>query len=90
MLFQDQRLGISEQRLPDSWTTISQHLPPQWIEDALSTTGVATVRKGRLPMEQVTWLALGIALMQARPRLGASPLKWLVETREDPSDSTVE
>ncbi len=66
MSLQDQLLEISEQSIPDSWTAISRHLPPQWIEDALSETGVATVRKRRLPMEQVIWLVLGIALMRDR------------------------
>lgn len=41
-------------------------LPAQWIEQALQATGVATLRKRRLPMEQVVWLVLGIALLRDR------------------------
>jgi hypothetical protein len=31
----------------------AQHLPYEWIEQALQATGTATVRKRRLPAEQV-------------------------------------
>lgn len=66
MLLQEQLLLTQECAVPDSWTVIGQHLPVQWIEEALAATGVATLRKRRLPMEQVVWLVLGIALMRDR------------------------
>lgn len=40
-----------------------------WIEEALAATGTATVRRRRLPAEQVIWLVLGMALMRDRPIL---------------------
>ncbi len=40
---------------------------PQWIEEALEATGTATLRKRRLPAEQVLWLVLGMALYRFRP-----------------------
>jgi len=33
-----------------------------WIEEALEATGAATIRRRRLPAEQVVWLVLGMAL----------------------------
>ncbi|WP_211234003.1 transposase domain-containing protein, partial [Chitinilyticum litopenaei] len=48
------------------------HLPQQWIEQALQHTGVATLRKRRLPMEQVVWLVLGIALLRDRSILNVA------------------
>lgn len=87
---------------------IRRHLDPTWIDAALDATGTATLRKRRLPAEQVVWLVLGMALyrrtpindlvdrldlvlpgnakgmagsavVEARARLGADPIKWLFE-----------
>lgn len=41
-------------------------LDPEWIEQALKATGAASVRRRRLPAEQVVNLVLGIALMRNR------------------------
>lgn len=41
-------------------------LDPEWIEQALRATGTASVRRRRLPAEQVVNLVLGIALMRNR------------------------
>ena len=43
------------------------HLNPEWIEQALHVSGVASLRRRRLPAEQVVWLVLGMALMRDRP-----------------------
>ena len=40
---------------------------PEWIEQALTATGTATLRTRRLPAEQVLWLVLGMALYRGRP-----------------------
>lgn len=40
------------------------HIDPTWIEEALAVTGTATVRRRRLPAEQVLWLVVGMALMR--------------------------
>lgn len=40
---------------------------PEWIEEALQATGTATVRRRRLPAEQVLWLVVGMAMMRDRP-----------------------
>lgn len=42
-------------------------IDPAWIEEALEATGTATLRRRRLPAEQVLWLVLGMALYRNRP-----------------------
>ena len=41
-------------------------LDPEWIDQALAATGTATLRRRRLPAEQVVWLVLGMALHRNR------------------------
>jgi hypothetical protein len=52
---------------PDSLETFRAHLDPAWIEAALQATGTATLRRRRLPAEQVVWLVLGMALLRDEP-----------------------
>lgn len=40
---------------------------PEWIDAALAATGTATIRRRRLPAEQVIWLVLGMAIYRQRP-----------------------
>jgi hypothetical protein len=42
-------------------------IDPDWIDRALEATGKATLRRRRLPAEQVIWLVLGMALYRHRP-----------------------
>lgn len=46
---------------------LRQSINPEWIEGALAATGTATIRRRRLPAEQVIWLVLGMALYRQRP-----------------------
>ena len=39
-------------------------LDPEWIEEALLATGTATIRKRRLPAEQVVWLVIGMCIFR--------------------------
>lgn len=39
-------------------------LDPEWIEEALTATGTATIRRRRLPAEQVVWLVIGMCLFR--------------------------
>ncbi|HEU4402275.1 MAG TPA: IS4 family transposase, partial [Candidatus Polarisedimenticolia bacterium] len=41
-------------------------IDPEWIDEALEATGTATLRRRRLPAEQVIWLVLGMALYRDR------------------------
>ncbi len=51
----------------DTFSTFETHIDPDWIDEALTATGVATLRRRRLPAEQVIWLVLGMALLRDRP-----------------------
>lgn len=51
---------------PGNYTTFRRHIDPAWIEEALATTGTATLRRRRLPAEQVVWLVIGMALVRDR------------------------
>lgn len=52
---------------PQEFENFRRHLDPTWLEEALSKrTGTATVRKRRLPVLQVIWLVLGMALLRNR------------------------
>lgn len=65
------RLGgrvIVEQELAEgAFDRIRASIDPAWIEEALEATGTATLRRRRLPAEQVVWLVLGMALYRNRP-----------------------
>jgi hypothetical protein len=55
--------AVSPEEVPQFRGSIN----PAWIEEALLATGTATLRRRRLPAEQVIWLVLGMALMRDRP-----------------------
>lgn len=41
---------------------LEEHLPREWIEEALEATGSASILRRRLPAEQVVWLVIALAL----------------------------
>ena len=47
---------------PPAFERMAEHLPAAWIEGALAYTGKASIRRRRLPAEQVVWLVIGLAL----------------------------
>lgn len=51
---------------PPDLNDFRKRLDPEWIDAALTATGTATVRRRRLPAEQVIWLVLGMALFRDR------------------------
>lgn len=58
-------LVVAAFALPDSLEALDAlraHLNPDWIEEALCYTGNASIRRRRLPAEQVIWLVIGMAL----------------------------
>lgn len=69
---------ITRALTPGGLEAFSRHLDPDWIEEALLSTGTATVRRRRMPAEQVVWLVIGMALLRDLPikdvvaRLGLS------------------
>jgi len=52
---------------PKAFPNLIKHLDPTWVEEALSTTGTATMRRRRLPAEQAVWLIVGMAVMRDQP-----------------------
>ena len=52
---------------PQEFENFRRHVEPEWLEEALEKRkGSATVRKRRLPVLQVIWLVLGMALLRNR------------------------
>jgi Insertion element 4 transposase N-terminal/Transposase DDE domain len=60
-------LEYTAQITPQAFPRLTQHLDAAWIEEALVSTGTATLRKRRLPAEQTIWLLLGMALIRDQP-----------------------
>lgn len=52
------------QCIPESFTNFHRNLPDELILQALAETGTASIRRRRLPAEQVVWLIIGMALMR--------------------------
>jgi hypothetical protein len=52
---------------PPELVDFRKRIDPDWIEAALAATGTATVRRRRLPAEQVIWLVLGMGMFRDRP-----------------------
>lgn len=63
----DEELWASADLIPAGVATFASRIEPAWIEEALLATGTATVRRRRLPAEQVIWLVLGMGLMRNKP-----------------------
>lgn len=63
----EEELLLAADLTPETLSQFQRDLPAEWIEEALYSTGTATVRRRRLPAEQVVWLVLGMALMRDRP-----------------------
>jgi hypothetical protein len=52
---------------PPTLEDFRKQIDPKWIEEALAATGTATVRRRRLPAEQVIWMVLGMGMFRDRP-----------------------
>lgn len=57
---------------PREFPSLIRHLDPAWIEEALLSTGTATIRRRRIPAEQAVWLVLGMAVMRDEPITGVA------------------
>lgn len=51
---------------PPNWERLGEQLPLAWIEQVLQYTGRASIRKRRLPAEQVVWFVIGLALYRGK------------------------
>jgi hypothetical protein len=52
---------------PEQFADIRRHVDPAWVAQALEAAGTATIRKRRLPAEQVAWLVIGMAMFRKWP-----------------------
>ena len=59
--------SLGDGTLPASFEGLKSQVDLKWVEEALAQTGVATVRRRKLPAEQVVWLVIGMALYRDRP-----------------------
>jgi len=50
----------------ETFDDFRRHIDPAWIQTALESTGTASMRRRRLPAEQVIWLVLGMGLYRDR------------------------
>ena len=66
-MLQQALIDVANVALPDSIEGLKQHLDPVWIEEALAWSGTTTIRRRRLPAEQVVWLVIGMALFRREP-----------------------
>ncbi len=57
-------VGMGER--PEHFARLAGAIDPAWIDAALSATGTATVRRRKLPAEQVVWLAIGMGMFRDR------------------------
>lgn len=56
------RFGVA-----DHLDRLREHVPAGWIEAALEWTGTTSIRRRRLPAEQVVWLVIGMGLFRNEP-----------------------
>lgn len=61
--------ALADGTLPASFKGLRSHVDLKWIESALAQEGVATVRRRKLPVEEVVWLVIGMALYRDRPMI---------------------
>lgn len=66
MQLKDDLHQVSGLPWPASFDDFRRHIDPEWIDAALTATGTATLRRRRMPAEQVTWLVIGMALLRNR------------------------
>jgi hypothetical protein len=60
-------LEFTSEFTPRAFPNLIKHLDPAWIDEALLSTGTATVRRRRMPAEQTVWLVLAMAVMRDMP-----------------------
>lgn len=68
MAFSDAFVAVSQTGIPESLDSFQDKIPFEWIESAIKLTdGFATLRRRRLPAEQVVWLVIAMGLFRDRP-----------------------
>jgi hypothetical protein len=54
----------AEPALAPDFRRLGEHLPFDWIEQAVAYTGKASIRHRRLPSEQLVWLVIALAIFR--------------------------
>ena len=57
---------ILSEDLPTSLQRFGRVLDSQWVDEALSETGTASVRRRKMPAARVVWLVIGMSLFRDR------------------------
>ncbi|KHT36931.1 IS4 family transposase [Pectobacterium carotovorum] len=64
MLF-SQALNTVHKFTPEAFSSLSELLSPEIIDECLADTGIVTIRKRRLPMEMMVWAVTGMTLFRS-------------------------
>lgn len=67
MSVQQELLDLSDLFNFSDLSTFTQNIPVEWVGSALNLSSQATIRRRRLPSDQVLWLVLGMALFRDEP-----------------------
>ncbi len=51
---------------PTAFRFAREHIPAEWIDQALAKTGAGSIRRRKLPADHVVWLVIGMALFRDR------------------------
>jgi hypothetical protein len=80
---------------PKILATARDRIDPAWIEEALRTAGVVSVRRRKLPMDVVVWLVIGACLIagnsfdQVVRHLGLTPVTRRSNVQTPPNSGAV-
>jgi hypothetical protein len=66
MQFEKSLAAVAAFAKPEKFEDLRRNIDVDWIEQALQATGTATIRRRRLPAEQVVWLVIGMGLFRNR------------------------
>jgi len=67
IMFLSQALDNLHQFSAEQFQSLADYLSPELISDCLTKSGVATLRKRRLPLEMMVWSIVGMALFRHLP-----------------------
>jgi hypothetical protein len=59
-------LAVGEGERSESFQLFAQSIDPQWVTQALQTTGTASVRRRKFPAEYALWTVIGMGLLRDR------------------------
>ena len=67
LLFEDTLHFLANHLDSPDWRRLGEHLPVEWIEQAVERTYAASIRHRRLPAEQVVWLMVALFYISTSP-----------------------